>query len=502
MKFMRIKKENINTYLLLVIMGCIYVFPVLWSGRYYKDDLARTLYGVTGWKGDGRPVGEWLIVALTGFQNQIDDIAPLSWLLAILILAYGLTIYAQNCLTDIGRKAVWVIPLLFVITNPFAIENWSYRYDCIIMFTAVSIVFLLYALPKESYAVYALVNFIASVVIMSVYQAAIGMCIVLAVTDIFLCLERREKVKEAVIYNSIGMLMTGVGAIVYKFTIARYCIDRLGWQNQASELVQGTFRETLCTIYSNIKSAFDFIFMVWSAFSPVYLIVYAILIVCAWGIVVYICYQYGSAGHKLLWSVLGAALPLVAFGGTFLPLVLLNSLQWDSKKFLSFGGFGFFVAVVLLTTLKKAKGRKVCLAALCICLFQQYTYMNIYGNTLKNQREYDEYLVHSIVYDLDTISSNGDESILSFDGEAPRSRVVTRMCGKYPHFEKLVPSYFTNDTWMGGAYVYRYVQDNIHIESITEEELAQIKEMSSVIEHTTYSCYKTGNKIIIKFMNS
>lgn len=495
----RIRKEYYKAYIILVIITLIYVMPVLWSGRYYKDDLARTLYGVTGWNGDGRPLGQWLIVALTGFRETIDDIAPISWLIAIMILSYGLIVYAQNHLDDICGNVVCVIPLLFVVANPFAIENWSYRFDCIIMFTALSMVFLLYSLPKKSYVLHALLYFLVSLAVMSTYQAAIGMCIVLSALDIFLCIKRQKEIKSAFIYNVISMLMIGFGGIVYKFTIAEHYIDKLGWQNQASELLHGTLKETLVTVYNNVMGALSFIYRFWLDMSPVYHAVHILVIALAWGLTVLTCYQYRLGKHKVIWLGMGVLLLPVAFGGTFLPLIVLNSLLWDSKKLLSFGGFLFFVAVVLVATVKTVKWRKVCLVCLCICLFQQCMYMAAYGNALKAQGEYDEYLVHSIAYDVEAISAEEEESLLSFVGSAPRPREVVRLCEKYRHFDPLILPYFTNDTWMGGAYVYRYAKDSISIENITAEEQEQMEVLEPVAKHGVYSCYKIGNKVIVKF---
>lgn len=133
MNCFKIKRENYKVFFSLVIANLIYVIPVILSGRYYKDDLARTLYGVAGWRGDGRPLGEWLIKLISGGHSTVDDIAPISWLIAVLVLAYGLTVYAQNHFDLAEGKLQVVITLLFVVTNPFAIENWSYRFDCWIL---------------------------------------------------------------------------------------------------------------------------------------------------------------------------------------------------------------------------------------------------------------------------------------------------------------------------------------------------------------------------------
>lgn len=57
MNCFKIKRENYKVFFSLVIANLIYVIPVILSGRYYKDDLARTLYGVAGWRGGWTTTG-------------------------------------------------------------------------------------------------------------------------------------------------------------------------------------------------------------------------------------------------------------------------------------------------------------------------------------------------------------------------------------------------------------------------------------------------------------
>lgn len=40
---------------LLAAGGLLYVLPILLADRYYQDDLARSLYGATGWAGMAVP---------------------------------------------------------------------------------------------------------------------------------------------------------------------------------------------------------------------------------------------------------------------------------------------------------------------------------------------------------------------------------------------------------------------------------------------------------------
>ncbi len=500
MNCFKIKRENYKVFFSLVIANLIYVIPVILSGRYYKDDLARTLYGVAGWRGDGRPLGEWLIKLISGGHSTVDDIAPISWLIAVLVLAYGLTVYAQNHFDLAEGKLQVVITLLFVVTNPFAIENWSYRFDCVIMFSALSLIFLLYSLPRMNKGICIMVYSITCILVMSLYQAAIGMCIVLSVTEIFLCIQKKEeKLKDVLIENGIRLIAIGLGAIGYKLTIARHFIDRSGWQNNAAKFVNGNMEETVQIMVKNFLHALQYIGQYWVSIAFVYKILYIMVIVGAWGLLLDTFIKQGAGKRKILNVIIAVSLPVIVFIGTFLPMILLNSLYWDSKKFLAFGGFLFFMAAVVFSREQTVIWNRVGILVLIVCLFQQYTYMAVYGNTLKSQREYDEYLVHSIVHDVESINVDNNYDTISFVGDAPRPRNVSRLCEKYPHFEEVVPAYFTNSTWIGGAYVYRYMQENINIEEVEEAELEYIETEQPVMRNSIYLCYVCDSKVIVKF---
>lgn len=66
MDWWKLDAPSRRRFALLAASGLLYVLPILLADRYYQDDLARSLYGATGWAGDGRPLTEWLMELLAG----------------------------------------------------------------------------------------------------------------------------------------------------------------------------------------------------------------------------------------------------------------------------------------------------------------------------------------------------------------------------------------------------------------------------------------------------
>ena len=100
---------------LLAAGGLVYVLPILLADRYYQEDLARSLYGATGWAGDGRPLTEWLMELLAGGGTTVVDLSPLPMLLGLAALAYALTLYARQAFPALRESKLATLALGFVL---------------------------------------------------------------------------------------------------------------------------------------------------------------------------------------------------------------------------------------------------------------------------------------------------------------------------------------------------------------------------------------------------
>lgn len=161
--------------------GLLYVLPILLADRYYQDDLARSLYGATGWAGDGRPMTEWIMQLLAGGEVTIANLTPLPMLLGLAALAYGLTIYAKQAFPALRNSWAATLALGLVLAHPFAMANLSYQFDCLTMLLALALCFVLYALPAGWGGLrLALAGAVDALLVMNLYQPASGMFVVLA----------------------------------------------------------------------------------------------------------------------------------------------------------------------------------------------------------------------------------------------------------------------------------------------------------------------------------
>lgn len=489
-------KKHLYLFWKLVVASLLYVLPIMLADRYYSDDLSRALKGATGWKGDGRPLGEYLILLLCG-GRPVVDLSPFLLILSVVVLSFSLVLYAKENLEHFDDDHMKVLVLLFIITNPFAMSNLSYKFDCIIMFTALSLTFLAYAVPDKVSSVWLfLCAVVTGMLIMSFYQPAIAMCIVLFITAVFFYIMGEKKGIFKELARFFGLV---TGAFLYKIIIAPHFVSADDWRHNASKVVSGLTIDSIKTVINNIANAFHYIGNYLRSISFLNRITLPVMIMVSFTVVIikYISISKVKNFRKAVDIIFIVFAPLIVFVGTFLPLVVLETVDMRSRIFISFGGFLFFIGILLLHLAKKS--RIIVLLLLLVNISFQYIYMYAYGNALKSQKEYESYLVYNIAHDLETINVDHAINTVSFDGPEPRSRQVRMICDKYPFFYEIVPVYLNNDAWLGGAWLNHYLQEKMAVEWLTDEDMTVIDSIEPVIDNQRYSCYVNNEKVIVQF---
>lgn len=491
---------------LLAAGGLVYVLPILLADRYYQDDLARSLYGATGWAGDGRPLTEWLMELLAGGGTTVVDLSPLPMLLGLAALAYALTLYARQAFPTLRESKLATLALGFVLVHPFAMANLSYKFDCLTMLLALALCFVLYALPRTLGGPrLALAGAVAALLVMGLYQPASGMFLVLAgIWFVFWLVDwlgsggpLGERLGD--FWPEVWRLGgVAVGALVYLAAVAPRFVDSEGWRREASRTVGGS--GTLTTIVTNILSAAYYVRERLRMAPMLYRVVLAVTVV---GAVLAVLWQFWRTStarpvRKVLGSIVLAGAPFGMLLASYLPLVALQNMECSARMFLAFGGTMLFIGLLWLRALPRR--RAVAGVLLGVCLFCQTCCMYAYGSALKSQKNYETYLVTQIAHDCESINGAGNYSQLSFVGTAPRPREVQMICTQYPFLGELIQPCFTNNTWLGGAWVYHYLQYDLEIVGLTDEDTAACTDEHLLLQNSRYACYESGNKILVMFL--
>lgn len=483
---------------ILLLGGLLYVLPVILANRYYNDDLARSLYAATGWNGDGRPLAESIMLLVSG-GTPLADISPLPLLMAVAVLAIALTLYAKKNLVFFENTTCVAMALLLVLVQPFSMAGISYKYDCLFMFLAVSIPFLLFAV-KDGVPLWICLGLsaLSGVMVMSMYQAAFGMFLLMELMQFYLWMEIsggtfREFIKKE-LPRFVGII---AGALVYVAVIAPRFVDATGWRNEAARMSLGLHAGTIWNILRNIRKGLAYQYQVLQGTSKYY--IGSIILLCLLAVisVVVQCWRGKRNVKNILLAVVFVIMPFVAVISVYLPMTVLSSFETKYRVFLCFGGVLLLLALMAMHTFRKQCW--IPMAVMALCLLFQYSCVYAYGNALKCQKEYEEYTVGQVAHDLETLNAGKEYHTVSFLGAAPRARQLQTICEKYPLFSEIVPVYVSNDTWIGGAWVYHYLQYDLQIAVPDESDTAVVNEQIPVLKNSLYDCYVNGDRILVNW---
>ncbi len=499
MKWYKLNTKYLLYGFLLSLLSLLYIFPIVLANLYYKDDLGWSLNGSIGLKGDGRPLGEYLVLLLCG-GSPVTDTAPLSLILAVLFLSYTLVLYTKTNLDSISDNRMVIPVLLLILTNPLSIECLAYRYGSFVMFTALGIAFLIFSIPETvSKPRLFLYSFFLIIALMSLYQTAIGMCLILIILAVFLEIIEKNAAPAAFLFREgIRVAGIGLGAVFYQATIARHYISQLDWRYDASQTLDFKL-SSIKTIIENIIAACHYITDFLSGTALWYQLVLGVTIVSAIAAILFFyCKDTEQTGKRKAFGIAFLALsPALVFIAGFLPIMLLKSLMLKTRTFIALGGFLFYLGVLLLYREKKRK--TVIHVLFVLCILYHFTCIYSFGSALSSQNEYAKYMVYNIAHDLETINAEGEYNAVTFVGEMPKNKQVQMLYDKYPIYGYMLPTYLTNNSWMGGAWVLRYLQEDMSLEAETEADTQIIHSAAPVMENAAYSCYTNADKIIVSF---
>ena len=501
MKWYKLNAKYLLYYFILSLLSLLYVFPIILANLYFKDDLGWSLNGSVGLKGDGRPLGEYLVLLLCG-GAPVTDTAPLSLILSILFLSYALVLYAKTNLDFLSDNYMLIPVLLFVLTNPLSAECLVYRYGAFVMFTALGIPFIIFSIPKTiSKKKLFLYSAFLSAALMSLYQTTIGVCLILLILAFFLEIINQKEtppLRAFLLREGIRVAGIGVGAIFYQLVIARHYISRTDWRYDASKTL--AFKpSSIKAIIDNIIASCHYIKDFISGTALWYQALLAVTILLSLAVILFLyCKGTEQNGRRRIIGIAFLALsPILVFIATFLPIMLLQTLMLKTRTFIALGCFLFYLGILLLCYDKK---RKTCIPLLFVlCILYHFSYTYSYGSALTRQNEYAKYLVYNIANDLETINVNGEFTSISFVGEMPANKQLQMLYDKYPIYDFMLPTYFTNDSWVGGAWVLQYIQDDLTMDKDPEGDAQIISSSTPVISNASYSCYVNSDKIIVSF---
>lgn len=425
---------------------------------------------------------------------MLSDLAPLPQLLAVVILSVA---SAWTSMTYRLRFGFGLLPIAFIVCNPFFLENLSYRYDSLSMAAAVVLATLPEALDKRvtNYGFYVSTSLILFSSL-NLYQPAINIFIVLSFYTSLLNLEKHD-LSSTIIQLVRKFVCLAVAMGTYKIETAFLPFAK--YTHQHSEFVKF---DNLAAVFHNIRRCFSFLSRNLLHTHQTQLLLALMFL----GMITFLA-RLVRAGRPekpvFLKLAVAAFLTLGMLGGIMGPVVLLQNPVWAPRVLMGFGA----VAACMLSLLPAESGssifRRITSTLLVIVLLAQFSLSYAFGNILIAQGALDTVLATQIVNKAFLMAHDKPSSLIIL-GKAPKPPNVVRETKWYPILNRLLPSHQKNFwTWKPLLKLYglpnniKFFPDPVPDRRVAARlDTCTFQKMSRELY---YNIYKTSSAIIIDF---
>lgn len=511
LEWLKFDKDERKNFFWLILAYGLYVLPLILANTYYLDDIGRTVNGYGAWERDGRPF-TMLIIDLLNFQwtfhggiptmadgipHPLQDLAPYPLLLGIAILAYVVVLLSRKYL----RTKNFLILLgcqTLCIMNPFMIGGIVYRFDCIAMLLAVSLMLLCFALPEDlSWKQLFLGSFMLSFLILCLYQAMIGACIALTSVEILVCMYRAEEMHFVIRRCVVRLSGFFASGILYKFSVAAVLIKNYSHELQTfvspfSQHSWDVVRQNIHIYHALLRSYTDA--LPWVVGGAMILL----FLLFSWR---WLHRVEGNSSRNICIYVAGA---LVTVFGAYLPLLLLQAPANHARELI------FLVVIPLalgIMTCALAESRRVLAFLLVPMLMYGFYYIYAFGNVLKHQAEWETTIVQQISYDIGRLEYDGGHPgrtahppTIAIVGDAPPSLELQIAMRKQPLMANILESCLL-ENHNGCVLLRHYVPFDftMGVDEEIEKGRSYAASHDPVLSNTLYAIYLHDDHIIVKF---
>lgn len=478
--------KQIKEYFIIILL---LVAPIILANIYYIDDIGRSTLGYRFWWEDGRPLSDILMSVLM-FSGTMADIAPAPLIAACAMLSWVFYRFGKEFFNGNG---LFLLPLSFLI-NPFIVEVLSYRFDSLtIMASAVLSFVFLFTLSKKLHLDF-LVKVALVVGVMCLYQASVNIILIFISLLFFYDIYKLNQPQEVVKLSVVRVLSVFLGLLVYMKVILPLTL-----QSEHSANHPRVSADLLNTVSSNLSSYYSYIqeVLLPNGIGQIILpVLFAVSLLSAAVISLrYLKQQKSNLGVFvfIIAFIIVLVTPLATIG-SLLPLD--NPMVRFSRLYIAVGAYILFVFFLLTLACKERKWPSLVVLPL-------YLYMLVftcaYANASKHQNAIDKQIIDSIKESTAEFDYNSNYII--FNGEPPRSSVLTNSAKNFPLLDALVVSYFGNWIW---AYNYMGMNGLKQMDpgfnsEIVNKSIAGFCNYKTLKETQDYNLYHESKNIVVDF---
>ncbi|WP_187153361.1 glucosyltransferase domain-containing protein [Candidatus Arsenophonus triatominarum] len=210
----------------IISVTTLFVIPLLLSGILYQDDILRSANGEAYWSALGRPLSDFVVMAVGFGSEYVIDLFPLSLIISAAFLCVSsLVLYCRFAIKK-GLSSGIVFSLFSL--SPFFLQNFSYHFDCLPMMLGVFLATIPYSVVVSSFRPIfrIIVGSICLVMALSLYQATINIFLSLSAIEIIYLLYTSNIIKE-ILKKFVKRVITAlIGVTVYMKGVTPFFLSK------------------------------------------------------------------------------------------------------------------------------------------------------------------------------------------------------------------------------------------------------------------------------------
>lgn len=413
-----INKNIFNLFLFAVLLLFVSYFNVIKANFFYADDVFRNYGGNRSWIGFSRYISEFCSIFIHN-SLKLNDIAPLSQFIAILISASTIIILALALTGNIKISSILALSAIFIA--PCYAENISYRFDSPYMAFSLFFAALPFLFIKDK-RVFSFISIISLLLTCISYQAALSLYILCAIYIFVRKLYTSDDLKNNISFAVSAIISFIAALVIFKLFFMNKMTNEPDEYFSSQVQISAFFKNSMIYIRNTFFANGGLLSKALFASSLIYLV---------------FTFVRNSKLNKFFSFIFITFVLIVSYVLSFGPYLIFSKPVFAVRAFM---GFNVFIALILLAIIDINSQKKIKLPYLITGLsaYSFMVFMFTYGNCLNNQKEYQNFRLTMILNDLSEIIEDKDEVTVSFAGNmdlCQKNRIALK---NYPVIKSLI----------------------------------------------------------------
>lgn len=422
--------QSKSRFLFFLFSLLLFILPIILSNTLYFDDNSRVLTGKAYWDVDGRPLTDIIFYLLNSNVGTVSNIQPLPLLTGVCVLAISLWYSTEN--VSYKKTPLNLFPFLLLVCNPFFLQNLSYQFDSVGMCLAMSCGLLAFFYKPDNSKKYTYLYPVFFLCLSNCfYQPVSNVFLTLYFTNILIRFRDFSSVVKETFYNA-GIYISGMAMYsLLAFTIFPVTPGRSDFIHISQ--LKASFEVSLSKLVEILYGFTQDYFLIIGVLAIVLIIINYIV-----AMIVNVKRESQHL-HKAIAGLITLITPFGLVLSLWGPFLLIDELFFNPREFPSLGVF----LMLACFSLKRIDERGY-IFSLFTAFFIVYvfSFSFIYGNTLKNQRDYENRIYTDITNHINSDPKLAEISKIEIYGETGLAPKAINAYNTHPYLYILAqPSY-------------------------------------------------------------